>query len=127
MHICTALRIVSNLADSIDGAYCSSERLKQVSLRLVEAARLVVAEVRRLQVFEKMVKVLNDLREQEGEAVMIPNANPDYGGPAQVITVYSGFDDEDGKAFSSDQGKHGMNESLLNCLEKARLVLKGKA
>ena len=67
----------------------------------------------------EIVEVLNALRENEGEAVHIPNPNPDFGGPAQVITVYRDFDDDDGTAFTSGPEFQGMDESLLDCLRKA--------
>lgn len=58
-----------------------------------------------------------------GQAVNIPNANPDWVGPAQVITVYADFTDKDDNAFLSDPGIDGMDESLLNCLQKASKAL----
>ena len=79
--------------------------------------RRLRTENARLQTRSAIVDAINALREEEGQGVSIPNANPDWGGPAQVITVYADFTDD--KVFSSDPGIDGMDESLLNCLQKA--------
>jgi hypothetical protein len=59
----------------------------------------------------RTVKAIDTLREQEGEAVQIPNDNPDFGGPNCVIIWHRDFGDDEGVRFPGD--------TLLECLEKA--------
>ena len=59
----------------------------------------------------RIVSAIEQLTQEEGQAVTIPNPNPDFGGPNNVITCYRDFEDDEGTSFTGD--------SLLECLEKA--------
>lgn len=80
--------------------------------------RELETEVARLKQYERIVTLIHAFRQKEGSAVNIGNPNPYWTGPAQAVTFFRGFEDDDGTTIGSDPGIHGMTESLLNCLEK---------
>ena len=54
---------------------------------------------------------IDELRQEEGEAVQIPNDNADFDGPNNVVIWHRDFEDDAGTSFTG--------KTVLECLENA--------